>query len=286
MRAVIPEKVLHFARLIKLEHTLFALPFSLASMLIAQRGLPAASTVGLVMTSIVCGRSFAMALNRVIDRHIDARNPRTKDRELPAGRLGLGEVLLFLALALAGLIWSVSLLPPLCMKLLPLALFLLVSYSYTKRFTIFCHFVLGVTLATPVVGSRIAVTGVWDNVSVLLAAAVVCWVSGFDILYACQDIEVDREQGLCSIPSRLGVAGSLCVTGALHTLVPVFLTLFGMTQGLAAVYYLGIAIIAMVLAWELSLLRDGNLARIEVAFFHANVVVSFVYLVSCAAAVL
>lgn len=283
---MIPDKVIQFARLIKLEHTLFALPFSLASMLIAKRGMPEGSTIGLILLSIFCGRSFAMGLNRVIDRHIDARNPRTKDREIPAGRLGMGEVLLFLAVTLAGLLAATSKLPPLCMKLLPLALFLLVSYSYTKRFTPLCHFILGITLATPVVGSRIAVTGIWENVSVLLAAAVVCWVSGFDILYACQDIEFDRASGLHSIPARLGLESSLRVTGALHFMVPIFLALFGMTQGMPLVYYVGLAVIATVLAWELSLLRGGNLARIEVAFFHANVVVSFTYLISCAASVL
>lgn len=272
------EKLRKFGRLIKIEHTLFALPFSLGSLVLAARGWPPAATLGLVLLAIVSGRSFAMAANRVIDRHIDARNPRTQGRELPSGQLSLREVYLFMFVSGALLIGAVLALPPLCLRLLPVAMALLIGYSYTKRFTALCHVVLGVTLAVPVIGARIALTGAWEWTSLWLGLAVACWVCGFDILYACQDIEFDRAEGLCSIPARIGPVASLRLSLALHAAVVPALAAFGLCHGYPWRYFAGMAAIAGILAWEHSICRGADLRRVEQAFFDANVMVSLAFL--------
>lgn len=272
------ETLRRFARLIKLEHTLFALPFSLGSLILAARGWPPRPVLGWVLLAIVSGRSFAMAMNRVIDRHIDARNPRTSGRELPSGQLSLRDVYLFIAVTGALLVWAVGHLPPLCMRLLPVAMTLLIGYSYTKRFTALCHVVLGVTLATPVIGARIALLGVWEWSSLWLGLAVASWVCGFDVLYACQDIEFDRREGLHSIPARIGIPASLRLSLALHGAVVPSLTAFGFAHGYPWRYFLGMAAIATILIWEHTICRDGDLRRVEAAFFDANVMVSLTFL--------
>ncbi|MBI4861008.1 MAG: UbiA family prenyltransferase, partial [Candidatus Riflebacteria bacterium] len=199
------EKLVRFGRLIKVEHTLFSLPFSLGTMLLTARGLPDLATVGWILLAIVSGRSLGRAANRVIDRQVDLAHPRTRDRELPRGLLSVAEVWVFMLVCAGLLVWAVLHLPPLCLALLPLAMVLLIGYSYTKFFTPACHFVLGLVLATPVIGSRLALTGRWDWEACLLGLGVVLWVSGFDILYACQDIEFDRVGGIHSVPARLGL---------------------------------------------------------------------------------
>jgi 4-hydroxybenzoate polyprenyltransferase len=272
------EKLRRFGRLIKIEHTLFALPFSLGSLVLAARGWPPRATLGWVLLAIVAGRSFAMAANRVIDRHVDAKNPRTQARELPSGQLSLAEVLIFMAVTGTLLIWAVLHLPPLCLKLLPIAMALLIGYSYTKFFTPLCHVVLGVTLAVPVIGARIALTGEWEWASLWLGLAVMCWVCGFDILYACQDIEFDRAEGLHSIPSRIGPVASLRLALALHVVVVPALATFGLCHGYPWRYFAGMAVIAGILAWEHSICRGADLRRVEQAFFDANVMVSFTFL--------
>lgn len=274
------EKLRRFARLIKIEHTLFALPFSLGSLILAARGWPPWATLGYVLLAIVAGRSFAMAANRVIDRHLDAMNPRTAARELPAGLLGLREVLAFMALTAALLVHAVSHLPPLCMKLLPVAMALLIGYSYTKRFTPACHAILGITLATPVIGARIAHTGVWEWTSLWLGFAVASWVCGFDILYACQDIEFDRAHGLHSVPARVGVERSLEIALRLHALVVPCLVAFGVAHDYPWRYFFGMGLISCILGWEHTICRGGDLRRVEAAFFDANVAVSLMFLVT------
>jgi 4-hydroxybenzoate polyprenyltransferase len=280
------ERLRRFGRLIKVEHTLFALPFTLASMLLAARGWPRPATTGWILLALVAGRSLGMAANRVVDRHVDRKNPRTKDRELPSGQLSIIEVLVFMAVCAGLLLLAVTRLPPLCMNLLPIALVLLIGYSYTKFFTAASHFVLGAVLATPVVGSRIAITGVWEWDSVWLALAVMLWVSGFDILYACQDIEFDRRLGLHSIPARLGAAASLNLALALHTGVVPALALFGYRQGLSRAYYGGLSVMVAILVWEHSICAGGDLVRVEKAFFEANVLVSLTFRATCALCVL
>ena len=272
------EKLRRFARLIKVEHTLFALPFSLGSLILAARGWPPAPTLGWVLLAIVSGRSFAMAANRVIDRQIDAANPRTAERELPRGLLGLPEVLGFMVVTAALLIFAVLQLPPLCLKLLPIAMALLIGYSYTKRFTPLCHMVLGVTLATPVIGARIALLGVWEWTSLWLGLAVASWVCGFDVLYACQDIAFDRAHGLHSIPARLGIPVSLRLSLNMHRVVVPALMAFGYANGYPLTYYMGMLAIAAILRWEHGVCKSGDLRQVEKAFFDANVLVSFTFL--------
>lgn len=272
------ETVRRFARLIKLEHTLFALPFSLGSLILAARGWPPGATLGWVLLAIVSGRSFAMAANRVIDRHLDALNPRTAEREIPKGLLSLRDVYMFMAVTGALLLFAVIHLPPLCLKLLPIAMTLLIGYSYTKRFTPLCHVVLGITLATPVVGARIALLGVWEWTSLWLGLAVACWVCGFDVLYACQDVAFDREHGLHSIPAKLGIPISMRLALNLHRVVVPSLVLFGWSHGYPLVYYVGMAAIAGILHWEHGVCEGGDLRRVEKAFFDANVMVSLTFL--------
>lgn len=272
------EKLRRFARLIKIEHTLFALPFSLGSLILAARGWPPADVLGWVLLAIVSGRSFAMAANRVIDRHIDAANPRTAERELPRGLLSLGEVLGFMAVTGVLLIFAVLHLPPLCLKLLPVAMTLLIGYSYTKRFTPLCHAVLGITLATPVIGARIAMLGVWEWTSLWLGLAVACWVCGFDVLYACQDVDFDRANGVHSIPATIGVPASMRLSLNLHRIVVPSLAVFGLCHGYPGRYFLGMAAIAAILWWEHRVCLGGDLRRVEKAFFDANVMVSLTFL--------
>lgn len=272
------ERVRRFGRLVKIEHTLFSLPFAVGSFVLASAGRPHLPTLGWILLALVSGRFLGMAANRVIDRHVDARNPRTRDREIPAGALGIPEVAVFMLTCMALLGWAVWHLPPLCAQLLPVALVLVVGYSYTKFLTPACHWVLGLVLATPVVGARIAVRGVFDPEILLVAVAVVVWVAGFDIMYACQDAAFDRAQRLHSIPARIGEAASLSLALAQHALVAPLLVAFGLTQGYGARYMAGMAVIGAILLWEHRLARKGDPRLAEKAFFEANVLVSATFL--------
>src|SRR6266568_8616569 len=198
-----------FLEMIKFSHTVFALPFALTGALLAARGLPTWPQTFLIVMAMVGARTAAMGLNRLIDAEIDARNPRTARRALPAGLIGKGTVLFFIVLASALMFYAAARLNPLCLKLAPVALFFLVLYSYCKRFTAFAHLVLGICLGGAPVGAWIAMRGEMGLPAILLGLAVLFWVAGFDILYALQDLEFDRKAGLHSIPVRFGVNGSL-----------------------------------------------------------------------------
>ncbi|HEY5974998.1 MAG TPA: UbiA-like polyprenyltransferase, partial [Geobacteraceae bacterium] len=198
-----------FLEMIKFSHTIFALPFALTGALLAAQGMPDWSQLLWIVMAMVGARTAAMAMNRLIDAEIDARNPRTAGRAIPAGLLGKGTVVVFIVLAVALMLYAAARLNPLCLKLAPVALFFLVLYSYCKRFTAFAHIVLGLCLAAAPVGAWVAIRGTIDLPVVLLGLAVLVWVAGFDILYALQDLEFDRQAGLHSIPVQLGVSGSL-----------------------------------------------------------------------------
>lgn len=262
--------------MIKFEHTLFALPFALMGMALAAEGWPGWRTLGWILVAMVGARSAAMGFNRLVDREIDAANPRTRSRALPAGLVTPGFVALFVAASVALLLLAAWRLNPLCLALVPVALLVLLGYSYTKRFTALSHLVLGAALGGAPLGAWIAVRGDVAPAPFALAAAVVLWVAGFDVLYALQDREFDRAAGLRSIPARLGVRGALAVSGLLHlgTLVLLALLPALYPPGLGAAYWLGLAGCALLLAYQHAIVRPGDLSRLNAAFFTANGVLS------------
>jgi 4-hydroxybenzoate polyprenyltransferase len=267
-----------YANLVRLPHTVFALPFALLGVIAASHRFPVGwRTVALVIIAFTAARFVAMGINRIVDRHIDAANPRTRDRELPSGRLTGRQAAVAVAGAAAVFVWAAHALNPLCFALSPVALLWVSAYSFTKRFTHWSHLWLGFSLAIAPAGGYVAVAGTWSEPWWLLwvmAAAVTCWVGGFDVFYALQDEAFDRAFGLRSAVVRLGQAGSILFAKALHGLAIVALLGFGWGAGLGAWYYAGVAAGAAVLAWEDQLVRPGELSRLNAAFFNANGVVS------------
>jgi 4-hydroxybenzoate polyprenyltransferase len=258
--------------MIKFEHTLFALPFAFLGMLLAAHGLPSWRTIGWIVVAMVGARSAAMGFNRLADRHIDAKNPRTATRALPAGQLTPAFVALFVAVSAALLVLAAWRLNPLALALSPVALAVLFLYSYTKRFTSWSHLVLGLALAGAPLGAWIAVRGDVTGTPLLLAGAVLLWVAGFDVLYALQDLEFDRRSGLFSIPARLGVRGALVVSGLFHVGTLTLLALLPRVYpgGLGLAYWVGVAGCAALLAWQHWIVRPHDLSRLDAAFFTAN----------------
>jgi 4-hydroxybenzoate polyprenyltransferase len=278
--------VVTYGRMIKFEHSIFALPFALASALVAAGGWPAPSTLLWIVVAMVGARSAAMGFNRLADQAIDAKNPRTAGRELPRGALSRAEVWAFVLLSAGALVLASAMLNPLCLALSPVALLVVLGYSYTKRFTSLSHLVLGLGLGIAPVGAWLAVRGRFDAPPLVLCAAVLAWVGGFDVIYACQDVDFDRRSGLHSIPARLGVARALLVSRALHLLCVGLLLGFGALAGLPLLYFAGVAGVALLLAYEQSLVHADDLSRVNVAFFTLNGWVSLGYLACTAAAVL
>ena len=276
-----------WARMVKLPHSVFALPFAFAGAVLAARGHGiTAGQVGWIVLAMVSARNAAMGFNRLADHDYDARNPRTAGRELPAGVLGRPAVWAFtIALSVVFVVASFAL-NRACGWLSPVALAIVFAYSYTKRFTWASHLVLGLALAIAPVGGWLAVRGELGVVPWLLAGAVLLWVAGFDVLYACQDIGFDRAEGLRSIPVRFGLAGALRWARGLHAGAVVLLALVGWAAGLGAVHAVGVALIAVVLGVEHRLVREDDLSRIGVAFFGLNAAVGVLYLLVVLAAVL
>jgi 4-hydroxybenzoate polyprenyltransferase len=263
-------KVRTFLEAIKFEHTIFALPFAYLGMLLAAGGAPTLAQVFWITVAMGAARTLAMVLNRLIDREIDARNPRTANRALPRRLLSAREMALFCALSLALLVLAAWQLNPLCLQLLPGAVVVLVGYSYTKRFTWASHFVLGLADALAPIGGWVAVTGALAPEALLLGFAVGVWIAGFDVLYACQDVEFDRASGLHSIPARFGIPAALTVAKVLHVLTVAALAGVGLLLGLGPVYGLGVLVAAGLLIYEHSLLKADDLSRLDMAFFNVN----------------
>jgi 4-hydroxybenzoate polyprenyltransferase len=262
--------------MIKIEHTLFALPFAFLGMLLAARGIPSWRTVGWIVVAMVGARSAAMAFNRLVDRRIDAQNPRTATRALPAGLLTPAFVVAFVVASTALLLLAAWQLNPLALALSPIAILVLFLYSYTKRFTAFCHLVLGLALAGAPLGAWVAVRGDLEATPIALAAAVMLWVAGFDILYGLQDVDFDRRSGLHSVPARIGVAPALVLSAALHLgtllLLGLLPVLYAPPLGMA--YRVGVLGCALLLAWQHWIVRPGDLSRLDAAFFTTNGVLS------------
>jgi 4-hydroxybenzoate polyprenyltransferase len=279
-------KINIFLEMIKFSHTIFALPFALTGALLAAGGIPPARQIFWIILAMIGARTAAMAMNRLIDAAIDARNPRTSGRAIPAGLIGKGMTLFFIIVSIALMLFAAAMLNPLCLKLSPIALFFLALYSYCKRFTSLAHVVLGICLAAAPIGAWVAIRGSLDAPALLLGGAVLFWVAGFDILYALQDLEFDRTAGLHSIPVLLGVNGSLRTARIFHTImIGMFFTLLNFMH-LGNLFLIGIMVAAAMLIYEHWLLRNGDLTKLDAAFFNMNGYISVAVLLFTAADVL
>jgi 4-hydroxybenzoate polyprenyltransferase len=266
-----------FFNMIRFEHTIFALPFAYLGMLMGARGWPPAesgwptwSQIFWITVAMAAARTAAMSFNRYIDRHMDAHNPRTAMRDIPSGRISAQVVLFYALLSLAVLLLAAWMLNPLCFILALPAMLFLVGYSYTKRFTWLCHWILGATDGLAAAGGWIAVTGSIDPPAWTLWLAVTVWIAGFDLIYACQDIEFDRAYGLHSFPARFGVAAGLRLAQLMHLLTVVALAATGWLMGLGWPYWLGVLAVAGLLIYEHSLISPRDLSRLGFAFFNIN----------------
>jgi 4-hydroxybenzoate polyprenyltransferase len=266
-----------FASLVKLEHTLFALPFAYVGALLAVRGLPSAHDLLWITLAMVGARSLAMGLNRLIDAGIDARNPRTASRELPTGLLRPWHVVAFCVASLALFLLAVYQLDPLVRLLWPIPVVGFVVYPYLKRFTWLSHFWLGAVDGLAPVGAWVAITGKLPPSAWLLGGAVAAWIAGFDLFYSLFDVEVDRAQSLHSAAARFGEGGAFLGARLLHVLTVVLLAAVGARLHVGLVYWLGVAAVAALLAYEHSIVRPGDLRRLDTAFFTMNGVISVVF---------
>ena len=273
--------LVRYANLVRLPHTVFALPFALVGVTIASRITPVTwRDVLWVTVAFTAARFAAMGFNRIADRRIDALNPRTAQRELPRGAIGVVEASVAVAVASALFLLAAWRLNPLCLALAPVALAWVFFYSFTKRFTRWAHLVLGLGLGIAPVGGYLAVTGAWSRpwwVLLVLAAAVMSWVGGFDIFYALQDVSFDREHGLYSLPATLGEAGAIWVARVLHATTVVALAAVGVGIGAGWLYGVGVAVVAGLLAYEHSLVRVDDLSRLDAAFFTMNGILSIAF---------
>ena len=267
-----------YARMIKLSHSLFALPFALAAAALAAGGAPTPRQVTWIVVAMVGARSAAMGFNRLADQDLDARNPRTAGRELPAGLLTRRQVWAFVALSASALVAAAAMLNPVCLALSPVALAVVFGYSYTKRFTAFSHAFLGLALAIAPIGAWLAIRGALAWPPVVLGLAVLLWVAGFDTIYACQDAAHDRSVGLRSLPALWGVRRALAAARVFHAGAVVFLASLYALVPLHPVYLAGVAAVAALLAYEHSLVRHDDLSRVNAAFFTVNGWISVGYL--------
>ncbi|MDX2085015.1 MAG: UbiA-like polyprenyltransferase [Candidatus Melainabacteria bacterium] len=278
-------KIKEYAELVQFEHTVFALPFALSALLLATPPdrWPSAWVVGWVLLAMVGGRTYAMALNRLLDADIDAKNPRTQNRAIPAGRIKRAEGWRLALVSLALLVGATTQLPPLCLQLLPLAVAILSFYSWTKRFTSLCHLVLGLALGSAAVAGWLAVTGSFSGgLPVVFGLAVLFWVAGFDIIYACQDTAFDQREGLHSLPAQLGIAQALWLSRVFHGLSVLCLVVFGIWyhqawQPTLWGYWLGTLLMAITLVLEHRWVQPHDLSRVNAAFFTLNARISLLF---------
>jgi 4-hydroxybenzoate polyprenyltransferase len=273
--------LVRYANLVKLPHTVFALPFALVGVVLASyvKGVTP-GTILWVAVAFTSARFAAMAFNRIVDRRLDALNPRTTMREIPSGTIGVRQAGIAVALSSALFLISAWQLNPLCFALAPLALTWVLGYSYTKRFTRWAHLVLGLGLGIAPVGGYLAVTGAWSDpwwMLPVLAAGVMTWVAGFDVLYALQDVAFDRKAGLHSIPAALGERRALAVARLLHASTVIALAAVGAGVAAGWLYWIGVAVVAALLVFEHSLVRADDLSRLDAAFFTTNGIISIAF---------
>ncbi|MCG3175882.1 MAG: 4-hydroxybenzoate octaprenyltransferase [Candidatus Omnitrophica bacterium] len=259
-----------FVELVRFEHTLFALPFAYLGLIAATGGRPQAGTFVWVTLAMVGARTAAMTMNRIFDRGIDARNPRTKDRPLVTGQVSLEQAWIVTAASGGLFLLSAWMLNPLCFRLAFVAVALISGYHFMKRFTWLCHFGLGLALSSAPLGGWIAATGRWDWKAAPLGAAVLLWVAGFDILYSLQDVEFDRKEGLRSVPVRFGERKALVIMRACHIASVASLAIFGLIQGYGWVYWIGMGVCGGLLVLENNIVNENDLRHLQTAFFTIN----------------
>lgn len=271
------QQLLVFFELIRFPHTIFALPFALTGAVLAARGIPASDKIVWILVAMVGARTGAMAVNRLVDMDLDKLNPRTAHRALPQGLLQPVTVLAIAVASFAVLVVAAAQLNRLCLLLSPVAIGLIVFYSYTKRFTTFSHLILGLCLAGAPIGAWIAILGQVDLPALILGLAVLFWVAGFDILYSLADIEFDRAYGLYSIPARLGDKAGMRVSLAFHTAMPILLAVVGQFLHLGPLYYGGLVLVVLLLGYEHATMHRHGLRRLETAFFNVNGLISLLF---------
>ncbi len=269
--------------MIKWEHSIFALPFALCGAMLAAGGVPGMHVLGWIIVAMVAARSAAMAFNRLVDHRIDAANPRTQMRALPAGDLTRQFVAGFTLLACAVFFVAAAQLNRLALLLSPVALAVLLAYSFTKRYTRWSHLVLGLSLGIAPAAAWIAVRGALDARIIVLTLAVVFWVAGFDVLYACQDFQFDCDAGLHSVPRYLGIANSLWVARVFHVITLGLLAGVVILFGLGQYAWLGVAVVGLLLLYEHTLVKADDLSKLNAAFFTMNGVISVLFFVAVAA---
>ncbi len=264
---------------IKIQHTLFAMPFAVMSAFIAAKDFPPLEELGLIIVALFFARSSAMAFNRIIDADMDALNPRTRGRALPSGKAGIKEYMVFFVVSGIGFIITCGFLNPLALKLSPAALFIVCFYSYTKRFTAYSHFFLGLALSLAPIGAWVALKEEIAFVPVFLGMAVIFWLAGLDVIYSCQDVKFDKGKNLNSIPVRFGLERGLRLSSVFHLLMIVFLFATGYLAGLSWLYYSGVVMTATLLWYEHSLVSADDLTKVNVAFFNINGIISVALMV-------
>jgi len=267
-----------FSRFVKLEHSVFALPFAYAGAFLAESAIPEFWRMFWITVAMVSARSLAMALNRLLDADLDALNPRTMEREIPAGRLTRVQAWVFSLLSLAVLVYSTFNLPVITRYLWPVVVVAFVLYPLTKRWTWLCHLFLGATIGLGPVGAWVAVTGEVTWQPFVLGAAVTFWIGGFDIIYAFADRDFDREHGIHSLPADLGTTSGLWTTRFFHLGSVLLLAVAGWVAGMGVIYYAGVVVCGLLLAYESWIMRDEDLSRLGLAFMTVNSVVSVVFL--------
>ena len=287
MSAGIVSNIRTTLEMIKIEHTLFALPFALLGAVLAARGIPSVSQIVWIAVAMVGARSTAMAFNRIADKDYDARNPRTKMRAIPAGKLSVVFVLIFTIAGAGTFLFAAAMLNKLTLMLSPIALASIMLYSYTKRWTTLSHIVLGWCLAIAPTGAWIAVRGAIDSPApLLLSLVVMLWTAGFDVLYACQDFDFDRREGLYSIPARFGIARALWISRGLHAGAFAALVLLYFATNLGLLAIVGVIATGALLIYQHTLVRANDLSKLNAAFFTTNAFVSVILFLSFGSAVL
>ncbi|MGG1876936.1 MULTISPECIES: UbiA-like polyprenyltransferase [Paenibacillus] len=277
------KKIRTYLEMIKVEHTLFALPFAFMGAILGSAvvfdHLPSWGDIGWIFLAMFGARSAAFGLNRITDKKIDAKNPRTAKRAIPAGLLKPNEVILFIIASFAVFFWATYMLDPFAFRLLPIAIFMLIIYSFTKRFTWLCHVVLGFTTALAPLGGWVAVTGQVDWKALLFYVALAFWTAGFDVIYACQDQDFDKKEGLYSIPSRFGLHKALWFARGFHVITAIgFIVLFFVTP-LNWWYLIGMLIACGILFYQHYILSPNDMSRLQTAFFTMNSTLSIVLFV-------
>lgn len=269
------ERITTFGRMIKFSHTVFALPFALAAVVLAQREHPlTAGSLFWLLMAMVGARSAAMGFNRIADADLDLKNPRTAGREIPTGKLSKKSAILFVVFFSGVFILAAAMFGKLCLYLSVPVLLLLFSYSYTKRFTALCHLYLGFTISLAPIGTWIALTGGFSPSILLLSFALMAYIAGFDVLYACQDEAFDRKEGLSSIPVRLGISWALRTAAILHSVALVFFVSIYVVFDMGSIYLAAVGLIGIFMVVEHRLIHPKDLSRIHIAFFHMNTLIS------------